>query len=375
MRYYLIAGEKSGDIYGGRLMQAIKKEDPQAAFRFFGGDCMQASGGTLVKSYTELAFMGLDFVGSLKKIYRYLQYCKKDILAFQPDALILIDYAGFNLRITQFAKKHRIKTFYYISPKIWAWNSGRIHRIKAYVDKMFTILPFETEFYQKYDYQVAYVGNPVIEQIRSHVPHPNFRSINQLDHRPMIALLPGSRIQEVKRTLPTMLAIVSSLPSYQFVLAAMSELPAKLYQQASQTPGVKLVYNQTYDLLANAYAAVVSSGTATLEAACFQVPQVVVYKTHFLTYTLAKWLIKLPYISLVNILAGQEAVKELIQHQLTPKNLLQALQASLCHKPTRDLQLACYQQIIQSLGEQEASKTTAQLIVSYLKNLAAKPLA
>jgi lipid-A-disaccharide synthase len=368
MRYYIIAGEKSGDMHGGKLMQAIKQEDLNAEFRFWGGACMQQVGGALVVPYTEVAFMGLDFLSSLRKLYQYLRYCQQDILAFQPDVLILIDYAGFNLRIAKFAKKHLIKTFYYISPKIWAWNTSRINQIKAYVDRMFVILPFEKAFYKKYDYPVDYVGNPLIEQISLHTPYPHFRSTYHLDQRPIIALLPGSRIGEIKRILPTMLSIVSSLPEYQFVLAALSELPVGLYEQAHKTQNVQVAYDQVYNVLTNAYAAIVTSGTATLEAACFQVPQIVVYKTGLFSYTFAKWLVRLKHISLVNIIAGQDVVQELIQDRFTSTNLLQALQDLLNNANARQAQLVGYSNILQLLGKKKASQTAAKLIVSYLNS-------
>ena len=366
MRYYIIAGEKSGDMQGAQLMQAIKQEDPKAIFRYWGGHYMQQEGGTLVVSYTALAVMGLAFLGKLMQLWKYLKFCKKDILQFQPDVVILIDYAGFNLRIAKFAKKQGIKTFYYIAPKVWAWNPSRTHQIKAYVDRLFTIFPFEKAFYQQYDYQVDYVGNPIVEQVRVHTTNSKFLVTNNLQHRPIIALLPGSRLQEVKQILPTMLAIVPSLPEYQFVVVGVAEIPTELYAQANKLPGVLVVYEAMYDVLENAYAAVVTSGTATLETACFQVPQVVVYKTNYFTYILAKLLVKVRYISLVNIIAGQEIVKELIQHQCRPKPLLQALQEILQEAEARQAQLAGYQDIQNLLGKSKAAKTTAHLMRHYL---------
>jgi lipid-A-disaccharide synthase len=367
MRYYLIAGEKSGDVHGGFLIKAIKHEDKNAVFRSWGGNCMQQAGGNIVIHYTKLALMGLHFLGSLMRLRRYLKYCQKDILDFQPDVVILIDYAGFNLRVAQFAKKHGIQTFYYISPKIWAWNAGRIRQIKAYVDRMFVIFPFEQNFYNKYNYLVDYVGNPLIEQTKLHQVNPHFKSLHSLDQRQVIALMPGSRVQEIERVLPVMLDLATKLPNYQFVLAALSELPPRVYQQAHQSNHIQVIYNQAYDLLAHAYAAIVTSGTATLEAAYFQVPQIVVYKTDVLTYILARCLLQLKYISLVNILAGKKVVPELIQQQCQSASLLQALQPLL--EPgsrARKNQLASYRRIQGMLGDKPASKTAAQLMVKYL---------
>lgn len=366
MRYYIVAGEKSGDIHGGRLIQALKQEDLQAEFRCWGGACMQQASGKLVVHYRELAFMGLAFLGSLRKILRYLQYCQKDLLNFQPDVVILIDYGGFNLRIARFAKKHHIQTFYYISPKVWAWNYRRVHKIKAYVDRMFSIFPFEQDFYEKYDYKVDYVGNPLVEQVKLHKTNPRFLAENRLDDRPIIALLPGSRVQEVKRMLPTILSIVPALNRYQFVVAAIKDLPTELYEQAKKTKGVRLIYDQTYDVLANAYAAVVTSGTATLETALFHVPQVVVYRTDALTYRIAKWLVQLKYISLVNIIAGKEVVSELIQHNFNTQGLVKALSKIIGDSNHRKIQLAGYLSIKQVLGERQASERAAKLMVHYL---------
>lgn len=366
MRYYIVAGEKSGDIYGGRLIQALKQEDPQAEFRCWGGECMQQAGGTLVVHYRGLALMGLAFLCSLRKLFSYLRYCQKDLLNFQPDVVILIDYAGFNLRIARFAKKHHVKTFYYVSPKVWAWNYRRVHKIKAYVDRMFSIFPFEQDFYKQYDYAVDYVGNPLVEQVKFHRTHPNFWAACQLDGRPMIALLPGSRVQEVSHILPIMLSVVPVLCTYQFVVAAIQDIPDRLYEEARRAASVRLVYDQPYDVLAHAHAAVVTAGTATLEAALFNVPQVVVYKTDALTHRLAKWLIKLRYISLVNILAGKAVVSELVQHHCNTKMLLKSLRKIMGDTPYRQAQLASYQSIQQALGETQASKQAAQLMVQYL---------
>mgnify|MGYP002378378502 CR=1 FL=1 len=370
MRYYIIAGEKSGDIYGGRLVKALRQLDSQAAFRGCGGNHMQQAGVDIVVHYRELAVMGVGFIHSFIKLYKYFKNCKKDIEQFQPDAIILIDYAGFNLRIAKFAKEKHIKTFYYISPKLWAWNTKRIRKIKAYVDQMFTIFPFEKDFYKQHNYHTAeYVGNPLIEEAKYYNKNCNFLEGNRLDNRPIIALLPGSRIQEITKLLPVMLALVPALPEYQFIIAGISELPVELYMPAKQLQNITIIYDQIQDILTHASVAVVTSGTATLETAYFNVPQVVVYKTDPLTYSLAKWLVKIQYISLVNILAEKEVVRELIQGKLTPINLLNAVSEVIINTEFKQKQLISYQAIRNLLGENKASINTAKLILKQLSKI------
>lgn len=370
MRYYIITGEKSGDIHGSKLIQGLRKLDKQAICRGWGGSHMEQAGAELVAHYSKLAVMGLNIVKKLFKLIGYLQYCKKDILQFKPDAVILIDYGGFNLRIAKFAKLQGLRVFYYIPPKVWAWKAQRIYQLKAYVDWIYTIFPFEKEFYAKHDcHHVTYVGNPSIEEVtlyqQQHIVSPPHTAI-----KPMIALLPGSRLQEVKRMLPIMLSIVPQLLEYQFIVAAVSGLPPEVYQSASKTPGVKVLYDQPYDILSCASAAIVTSGTATLETALFRVPQVVVYQTDRFTYLLAKRLVKLRYISLVNILANKEVVRELIQQQLTKKNLLEATTEILHYPGLKQKQLVDYEAISLQLGAQQASMQTAASIFQYLLNYA-----
>lgn len=366
MRYYLIAGEKSGDMHGGRLIQALRELDKQAVCRGWGGGCMEQAGAEVVVPYSKLAAMGLPIAQVFGKLIRYIQYCKRDLLQFKPDAVILIDYAGFNLRMAKFAKLQGFKVFYYIPPKVWAWNPSRIHQLKAYVDWIYTIFPFEKEFYAKNDcHHVTYVGNASLEEVMLYCQQdalPPFHTGSQ----PMIALLPGSRPQEVKRILPIMLSVVPRLPHYQFTVAAVSELPRELYQSATRTPRVQVIYDQTYAILSQASAAIVTSGTATLEAALLNVPQVVVYQTDRLTYLIAKHLVKLSYISLVNILAEKEIARELIQHQLTTDNLLGAIEEVIHDTAFRQQQIASYQTIRAKLGENKASIYTAQSIVKYV---------
>jgi lipid-A-disaccharide synthase len=369
MRYYIIAGEKSGDMYGGRLVTALRQLDNQALCRGYGGNCMQQAGVDLVAHYQELAVMGIGFFQSFIKLYKHLKHCKKDIEQFQPDAVIFIDYAGFNLRIAKFAKGKHMKTFYYISPKLWAWNVKRVQTIKAYVDQIFSIFPFEKDFYKQYNYHtVEYVGNPLIEEVKLYNKDPKFIYNNSLDKRPIIALLPGSRIQEIVRLLPVMLTLVPKLPAYQFIIAGISELPTQLYKPA-QLQGVTIVYDKVQDILTHASIAIVTSGTATLETAYLNIPQVVVYKTDLLTYTFAKWLVKLHYISLVNILSRKEVVRELIQEKLTPDSLLNAVNDLITDSDLKHKQLASYKDIKNLLGDHEASKNTANSIIRALSNI------
>ncbi|MFN4146058.1 MAG: lipid-A-disaccharide synthase [Runella sp.] len=369
MKYYLIAGERSGDLHGSHLIKALQKHDPEAQFRAWGGDMMHAAGATLVQHYDQMAFMGFwEVLQNVFTIRRFLSECKKDLLAYRPDVLILIDYAGFNLRMARFAKSHGIRTYYYISPKVWAWNQKRALRIKRDVDRMFVIFPFEETFYAQFDYQVDYVGNPLFDAIAQFEPKPHFFKENQLNpQRPIIALLPGSRRQEVQQMLQLMVATKPFFEQYQYVIAGVSNLPDELYQPFEQQ-GIKRVTDSAYDLLSVATAALVTSGTATLETALFNVPQVVCYKTGRISYEIAKRLIRVPYISLVNLVAQKEVVKELIQEDLTLTNLCHELQAILPEGSKRQKQLQDYEAMKQLLGEKGASEKTAALMVQYLRN-------
>jgi lipid-A-disaccharide synthase len=367
LNYYIIAGERSGDLHASLLMRALKERDLTANFRFFGGDYMSKEGGILVKHYKQMSFMGiLEVILNLDKVFVNLNDCKSDILAHKPDVLILVDYSGFNLRIAKFAKKHGIKVFYYISPKIWAWNSLRANNIKKIVDRMFCILPFEKEFYKNYAYEVDYVGNPTVEEIRDFVPNPNFRKDNNLNQKPIIAVLPGSRKDEVTYMLHFMISILPAFREYQFVIAGVSNLDRKYYEAFKRNDYVFVVYEQTYDLLANARAAVVTSGTATLETALFNVPQVVCYATSGLTYLAAKILLKIKYISLVNLIANNHVVVELIQDEFIPSNLLKELYKITENQDERARILTGYKEVKEILGEESASQNTAELILKYL---------
>ena len=368
MKYYIIAGEASGDLHGSNLMKALRAEDPAAQFRVWGGDLMEEAGGTLVKHYRDLAFMGfVEVVKNLRTILGNIRFCKEDILAFQPDALILIDYPGFNLRIAKWAKKQGIRVFYYISPQIWAWHSSRVHQIKKDVDRMFVILPFEADFYQKYDYAVDFVGHPLLDVVEKFPAHPNFRRDHQLSEQPIITLLPGSRKQEIRRMLDGMLAIVPQFPAYQFVIAGAPALPRSYYAPfTAKHPNVHLVSNQTYPLLQQAEAALVTSGTATLETALFRVPQVVCYQGSPVSYAIARRVVNVQYISLVNLILDRLLVTELIQKDFR-EDRLQAELAAILDTEKRLAIQAGYAELQDKLGNAGASARTARLMVEYLK--------
>ena len=370
MKYYIIVGEASGDLHGSNLIKELKIKDPKAEIRCWGGDLMEAAGGTLVTHYKERAFMGfLEVIGNLKKVLGFLKNCKKDIAAFKPDALILIDNSGFNLRIAKWAKETGYKTHYYISPQIWASREGRIQKIKRDVDFMYVILPFEKSFYEdKHNYPVQFVGHPLIDAIAQNkqVSEAAFRKEQQLDpNKPIIALLPGSRKQEVEKMLNSMLSVVDAFPKYLFVIAGAPSLDASFYETFTKLPQVKFVQNQTYALLSISYAALVTSGTATLETALFKVPQVVCYRAHWLSYEIAKRIITLKYISLVNLIMDKEVVTELIQSDLNTKNIKKELSA-IIEGPKRADLLNAYTELEKKLGGQGASKNTAAGIIQNL---------
>ena len=370
MKYYIIAGEASGDLHGANLMKALYQQDLDATIHYWGGDLMQQAGGTLVKHYRDLAFMGfIEVVFNLRTILKNITLCKKNIDAFQPDVLIFIDYPGFNMRIAKWAKKKGIKTHYYISPQIWAWKEGRIKDIKRDVNAMYVILPFEKPFYEdKHQFPVHFVGHPLIDEIsnRQQVTGATFRKENGLDQRPIIAILPGSRKQEISKMLEVMLSIVEDFQDYQFVIAGAPSQDESFYQAFIKTQNVHLLLNKTYDLLSLSYAALVTSGTATLETALFKVPQVVCYKGNQISYEIAKRIIKLKYISLVNLILDNEVVTELIQSDFNKKRLKEELSKILVESNRATLFLAYYD-LEKKLGGIGASKKTSQLIVEAAK--------
>jgi lipid-A-disaccharide synthase len=368
VKYYIIAGERSGDLHGGNLVRAIRDRDGRAVIRGFGGDDMKNAGVTLAVHYRELAFMGfLSLAGSLLKIYRYISYCKSDLLAFAPDVLILIDYGGFNLQMAVFAKKKGIPVIYYIPPKVWAWYQSRALKLKANVDRMLVILPFEKEFYRQYDFEVHYVGNPVLDAIRAFQPDGEFLQKNQLNKNDrLVALLPGSRKIELKRIVPLMAEVVNAFTQVQFVVAAVSNLPAELYKPLAGLPNVKFIEGQTYDLLFHAKAAIVTSGTATLETALFKVPQAVVYKTGGLEYLIASSLVNVQFISLVNLISGRLAVKEFIQKNAVAGKLIPELDALLNDQSYREEIKDAYEKLYRLLDTGSASANAARLINEFL---------
>ena len=373
MRYYIIAGEASGDLHGSNLIRALKKRDGELLVRCWGGELMEKAGAELVKDYRELAFMGfIEVARNLRTIFKNLEFCKEDILRFKPDALILIDYPGFNLRIAGWAKTQGLKVIYYISPQVWAWKENRVKKIKTSVDLMLVILPFEKAFYKKWDYQVEYVGHPLVEVVDAYKagisgPRPN--GIGNGSNFPIIALLPGSRKQEIQIKLPLMLSVSGFFPEYQFVVAQAPGQDDALYQDLCRDyPKVSTVKNNTYSLLLRAKAACVTSGTATLETALFGVPEVVCYKGSIISYQIAKRLIKVRYISLVNLIMDKPVVKELIQDDLTTKNLRDALDEILTNNQTREKLANDYADLksLLNLGG-DASANAANAITEFLR--------
>lgn len=367
-KFYIIAGEASGDLHGSNLMKAMLEEDATCDFRFWGGDEMTKVGGERVKHIKDLAFMGfLEVLMNLRTIMKNLKFCKEDILAYKPDALILVDYPGFNLRIAEWAKEHNIKVIYYISPQVWAWKQNRVHTIKKVVDEMYVILPFEKEFYKKFDFDVHYIGHPLldaIEQFKAKQSTEGFLEKNALSAQPIIAVLPGSRKQEVSKKLPIMLAALKSYSNYQIIVAGAPSLDLEFYAPfLKDFSNVHIVHNQTYDLLSNAELAVVTSGTATLETALFEVPEVVCYIGSSISYLIAKQLIKIKYISLVNLIMDKEVVKELIQGECNPKTIAAEVDRIIVGGSKREEQLANYKLMKEILGGGGASKTIAQAVL------------
>ncbi len=366
--FYIIAGEASGDLHASNLMRSLLKENPESTFRFWGGDEMTKVGGTRVKHIKDLAFMGfVEVLMNLRTILGNLKFCKNDILKNKPDALILVDYPGFNLRIAEWAHEQGIKVIYYISPQVWAWKQNRVHTIKKVVDEMYVILPFEKDFYKKFDFDVTYIGHPLLDAIHNYQSVTNeigFYERNKLQEQPIIAVLPGSRKQEVKKKLPIMLQALKSFENYQIVVAGAPSLEAAFYQPfLADYSNVKIVHGQTYDLLSNSEVAVVTSGTATLETALFEVPEVVCYIGSPISYYIAKQLIKIKYISLVNLIMDREVVKELIQKECNPKTIQQELKQLVKGGEKREKQLNDYKKLKEILGGGGASDKIAQLLL------------
>lgn len=365
MRYYIIAGEASGDLHASLIIRELKKHDHDANFRVWGGDKMHSQGAHVVKHYRDLAFMGfLEVALNLRTVLRNIRFCKSDLLNYRPDVLICVDYPGFNMRIAEFAHKHSIRVIYYIAPQVWAWHQSRVHKIHKYVDKAFVVLPFEKEFHAKFGYNVEYIGHPLIDTIDESDTSqtPVFLSKNKLDGRPVIALVPGSRKQEIQRLLPVMLKVVDDFPGYQFIIAGVGTIPPEYYDSIIGNKNVMVVYKQTYDLLRNSEAALVTSGTATLETALLQVPQVVCYRMSFMSALLAWLVIKVKYISLVNLILDKEAVKEFIQYQCTRKNIVTELKKILGDGDYRHTMIEDYRKLRSLAGDHGASVRAADII-------------
>jgi lipid-A-disaccharide synthase len=367
-KIYIIAGEASGDLHGSNLVKALKTENQNLSLRFWGGDLMEKEIGKPVKHIKELAFMGfVEVLLNLKTILRNIKFCKEDIATFKPDALILIDYPGFNLRIAEWAKGQNIPVHYYISPQVWAWKQSRVHKIKRFVDKMYTILPFEKEFYQKFDYEVEYVGHPLLDAIENFKQTPlsleNFRIKHQLSSKPIIAILPGSRKQEIKAKLPIMLEALKDYQQYEILIAGAPSLEEEFYKPFLTQAHIKIIHGATYNILNFAEAAIVTSGTATLETALFNVPEVVCYKASNISYQIAKRLIKIKYISLVNLIMDQEVVKELIQNECNPTQIRQEFDLIREGGAKRQQMLQQYELLRKKLGEGGASKKIAQSLL------------
>ncbi len=369
MKYYIIAGEASGDLHGSNLMKGILEHDADATFMIFGGDKMVAMPNTtVVKHINELSFMGfVEVLMNLRTINNNLNICKESIKKFNPDVLVLVDFPGFNLRMAKFAKSLGIKTCYYISPKVWAWNKKRVFQIKEYIDKLYTILPFETEFFAKYNYEVEYVGNPLKDAIATYSFDEHFLQNENLNDKPILAILPGSRKMELDKIFPDMLAAAKKFSNkYQVVIAGASNLPESYYQKFD-TQNFPILFSKTYDILAHTHVAIVTSGTATLETALFKVPQVVCYKANAISVFIAKMLVEIKFISLVNLIMDEKVVSELIQEDCSPESIAKELELIEEGKEGRVQMLHKYQQLINRVGEAGASDRASKSIVQFIK--------
>ncbi|MBI9065880.1 MAG: lipid-A-disaccharide synthase [Salinivirgaceae bacterium] len=375
MKYYIIAGEASGDLHGGNLMKSLTTVDKNAEFRFWGGDNMSQYGGEPVKHIRELAFMGfIKVLMNIRTIAKNINFCKSDVEKYNPDVLILIDYAGFNLKIAEFAKSKGIRVHYYISPKIWAWKTNRVHKIKKFVDKMFTILPFETEFYKKYDFDVNYVGNPINDEIHSQKDDvksfEQFTSENKLDSKPIVALLPGSRKQEIKLMLPVMIEVSHFFPNHQFICGGAPAIDDEYYKEFIGEHNIPVLYDQTYQLLKQSKAALVTSGTATLETALLNLPQIVCYHTNIgnFLYKIGRSILKVKWLSLVNLILEFEAVKELTQSTFKKEYLVKELKMLLENSTYRNKMLTNYAELQNIMGSPGASDKAAKGIFEDITN-------
>ncbi len=372
MRYFIVAGEASGDLHGSNLVKELLIEDKDAEIVCWGGDLMESAGAKLLMHYRNTAFMGfLVILKNLKTVLHNISLCKNQVAEYKPDVLILIDYPAFNLRIAKFAKEAGIKVFYYISPKFWAWREKRVMKVKKWVDRMFIIFPFETEFYGKYDIPVEYRGNPLVDEIESRIASMPEKSelIEQLQlgNKPVIGILPGSRKDEIKSILPQIIKITGDFPEYQFVIAGVRNIPEELYHEIAGEAPVKIITDKTYEVLIVSEAALVKSGTSTLEAALINIPQVVCYKGDFFSMLIAVILIKVKFVSLVNLIAGSEIVKELLGYALNRNNLAKELSLILEGGQKRERMLSDYKILMEKLGPAGASRRIARAMVEELR--------
>lgn len=370
MKYYIIAGEASGNLHGSNLMKSLKMVDPVSEFRFMGGDLMTAQGGKLVMHYRNMAYMGLDAIFHLKTVLQRMKFCKNDIISWRPDVIILIDFAGFNLPIAEFAHNKGIKTFYYISPKVWAWKESRVKKLKKFVDKIFVILPFEVGYFKKFQIDVEYHGNPLVDAIHEFQAKKSdfntFIKNNNLDERPIIAIVAGSRFGEIKRLLPEMIKAIGDKIEYQLVIAGAPAIPLDFYKKFIAGHNIKIVFGQTYELISNSTLAIVTSGTATLETAMLKTPEVVVFKTHPITYFIGRSLVKIEFFSLVNLIMQRQVVKELLQFHLAD-NILKEVDKIITNDLYREKMLHDFDTIERMLGKQGVSDRIAQKMATLLR--------
>ena len=371
MKYFLIAGEASGDLHASNLMKELLVADPQAEFCYMGGDLMQGVADGMVMHYRETSYMFLDVLFHLGKIFRNMRLIKSKILEWKPDVLIPVDYPGFNMRMARFATEHGIRVFYYISPKVWAWKQRRVKSLKKYVNRLFAILPFEVDFFKKFNMEVEYFGNPLVDQVAGFMEQfegaEAWRMKQGFGNRPLVALLAGSRVKEIETTLPSMLTLAGEHPDYQFVVAGAPSIDSSIYQQYLEGTDVKLIYNETYALLACAKAGLINSGTATLEAALFELPQVVLYRTSKLAYSIAKRLIKIKFISLVNLIYGKKLVEEVIQKDMTNLTRVE-LNRILNDCNYREEMKEGYRVLKRDLGERGVSQRIGERMIELLNS-------
>lgn len=368
MKYFIVAGEASGDLHGANLIKAIKQKDTQAEFQFWGGDLMQAQANGLLMHYNQTAIMGfVEVLLKIRTILGFLTLCKKQITTFKPNVVILIDYPGFNLRIAEFAKQQNIKTVYYIAPKVWAWKENRAKKLEKFVDELLLIFPFEVSYFKKWKVKATYIGNPLLDEINAFVPDTDFKTKNNLSpQKPIIALLPGSRKQEISTTLPNMMLLAKAYPNYEFVICAAPSIKPEFYQTFIGS-NTKIIYNKTYEVLHSAKAAIVCSGTATLETALFKVPQVCAYVANQISYVIAKQFVKIKYISLVNLNLDKPAITELIQNDYTLQRLKQEFEAVLPMGNKHEALMQDYATLATELNKQGASNNAAQIITDLIK--------